>query len=301
MNATQSASQITVPFHGSNLFVLSHNDQPYTPMKSIVEGMGMDWKSQHSKLSSNDKRFCMVEITTQLSGDDQQRAVSCLPLRKLPGWLMSIHPNKVRAEIREKVITYQNECDDALWDYWTKGQANRTIPQDHTAYLGNAALAVRNAVKRKARGNRAAYSAIYNMIYDMLQVTSYKEIPAEKVGAAIALIESYPVLEGEVLPPEEKSKPALDSLMLSAAAQLTALRSHGYSFTRYMVSFDADKANVQEVEMNAFVMSLKRLAVAINEPNGFHPSNAELANLGKACMDRLALRMEYAEKQKLAA
>lgn len=43
------------------------------------------------------------------------------------------------------------------------------------------------------------------MIYDMLQVTSYKEIPAEKVGAAIALIESYPVLEGELLPPEGKS------------------------------------------------------------------------------------------------
>lgn len=32
---------ITVPFHGSALYVVNHNGEPYTPMKPIVEGMGM--------------------------------------------------------------------------------------------------------------------------------------------------------------------------------------------------------------------------------------------------------------------
>lgn len=148
MNASQT---IAVPFYGVELFVVEHGPQPYTPMKPIAEGMGLDWRTQYRKLIQGDqqkdhadlngqndhaglnhrnsgsgrRRWGITEIVMQLPGDDQRRAITCLPLRKLPGWLMTIHPNKVRPEIRENVIRYQNECDDALWDYWTKGQATR--------------------------------------------------------------------------------------------------------------------------------------------------------------------------------
>jgi hypothetical protein len=48
-----------------------------------------------------------------------------MPLRKLPAWLYSISPNKVSPELRDKIVRYQEECDDALWDYWTQGSATR--------------------------------------------------------------------------------------------------------------------------------------------------------------------------------
>jgi hypothetical protein len=98
--------------------------EPFVPMKPVVEGMGLTWQGQHEKLKSS-QRFsaCIKEIVMQIPGDDQRRKVTCLPLRKLPGWLMTISPNKVKEEIRETVIAYQNECDDVLWDYWTKGKA----------------------------------------------------------------------------------------------------------------------------------------------------------------------------------
>lgn len=41
----------------------------------------------------------------------------------------------MKPELQDKIVPYQNECDDALWDYWTKGEARRpgaatqTIPQ----------------------------------------------------------------------------------------------------------------------------------------------------------------------------
>ena len=56
-----AVSTINVPFHGAELYVVNHNGEPYTPMKPIVEGMGLDWKSQHKKIS---QRFSngMVEI-----------------------------------------------------------------------------------------------------------------------------------------------------------------------------------------------------------------------------------------------
>ncbi|EMD3058109.1 hypothetical protein VQZ33_002920 [Salmonella enterica] len=109
---------ITVPFHGDALYVVNHNSEPYTPMKPIVKGMGLDWKSQRTKIK---QRFAKggVEITIPTDGGPQR--MLCLPLRKLAGWLTTISPNKVKPEIRDKVIRYQEECDDVLYDYWTKG------------------------------------------------------------------------------------------------------------------------------------------------------------------------------------
>ncbi|WP_241300448.1 phage antirepressor N-terminal domain-containing protein [Burkholderia stabilis] len=113
---------IKVPFHGSSLFVVEHNGEPYTPMKVIVEGMGLDWKSQYVKVK---QRFntCVVEITMQLPNDSQRRPVTCLPIKKLPGWLHSINIGKIRPALRDRVAAYQAECDDALWQYWNEGVA----------------------------------------------------------------------------------------------------------------------------------------------------------------------------------
>jgi hypothetical protein len=63
-----------------------------------------------------------MEIMTT-GKDGKSYNMICLPLKKLFGWLMTISPNKVKPELRDTVIMYQNECDDVLWDYWTKGQA----------------------------------------------------------------------------------------------------------------------------------------------------------------------------------
>lgn len=113
---------ITVPFHGAELFVIEYNGQPYTPMKPIVDGMGMDWGTQFRKLK---QRFesTIVEMT-MVANDGKERLMTCLPVRKLFGWLMTISPNKVRPELRDTIIMYQNECDDVLWDYWTNGRTS---------------------------------------------------------------------------------------------------------------------------------------------------------------------------------
>ena len=112
-----SLQQIAVPFHNSELYIVEYNGQPYTPMKPIVEGMGLDWKSQFAKLK---QRFAkgMVEITIPTNGGLQ--TMICLPIRKLPAWLYSIHANKVKPEFRDTVIMYQEECDDVLWEHWSK-------------------------------------------------------------------------------------------------------------------------------------------------------------------------------------
>jgi hypothetical protein len=88
-------------------------------MRPVVEGMGLDWKSQYVKLVADLERFSVVEITT-VASDGKNREMVCLPLRRLFGWLMTISPNKVKPVLRQKIIQYQRECDDVLWKYWSK-------------------------------------------------------------------------------------------------------------------------------------------------------------------------------------
>ena len=77
---------LAVNFHGQDLFIVEHNGQPYTPMKTIVTNMGLDWSSQLAKLNANPKRWGMALITIPTLGDMQQAV--CMPLRKLFGWLV---------------------------------------------------------------------------------------------------------------------------------------------------------------------------------------------------------------------
>ncbi len=111
-----------IPFRAARLLLLEHDGHPFVPMKPVVEGMGLDWKTQYRKLQAGRFKSVMVMMTTTGS-DGKTYEMSCLPLRKLAGWLMSVHASKVRIDLRENVLAYQNECDDALWAYWNEGVA----------------------------------------------------------------------------------------------------------------------------------------------------------------------------------
>ncbi|ENM5897365.1 phage antirepressor N-terminal domain-containing protein [Vibrio mimicus] len=126
-------NQIKVPFHGSNLFIVDRNGEPYTPMKPIVEGMGLTWQSQHKKLTSNSKRWGITMMV--IPSVDPHNPVTCIPLRKLFGWLQTLQPNRIREDIRDKVIQYQNECDDVLWKYWTKQHETPVMPPSRMRML----------------------------------------------------------------------------------------------------------------------------------------------------------------------
>ena len=177
-----SLTQMTVPFHNAELYLVEFDGQPYVPMRSIVQGMGLDWKSQFVKLK---QRFatCVVEITMQMFGDDQARSHTCLLLRKLPAWLYSIHANKVKSELRDTVIKYQEECDDVLWDYWTKGKAvnpRKTTPKDRE----NLRHAVSNLVSRV----KINFSDAYNMVLQRFNVKSIEEIPLDNLDDAVEYV-----------------------------------------------------------------------------------------------------------------
>ncbi len=109
---------LPVAFHGDSLFIVNYEGDPYVPMRPVVEGMGLAWQPQHAKLTADKERWGVIIIVTPSPGGPQESV--CIPHRRLFGWLMTISPNKVKPELRQKIICYQRECDDVLWRYWTR-------------------------------------------------------------------------------------------------------------------------------------------------------------------------------------
>ena len=197
-------STINVPFHGDNLYVVNYNGEPHVPMKPIVEGMGLDWKSQFSKIKSRFSKG-MVEITIPTKGGEQ--SMICLALRKLTGWLHTISPNKVKAEIRDKVIQYQEECDDVLYEYWTTGEVKAKPRKQVKQIAGRITSEQQEAIKQlvlnrgKALPKEKQAKAMITMWSSLKSHfgCTYKEIDSDKFTEALSVAARVP-LEGEYLP-----------------------------------------------------------------------------------------------------
>lgn len=202
-----SNALIPVPFRGATLYIVNHEGQPYTAMRPIAEGMGLSWQGQHEKLSANKERWSIKEILT-VAEDGKQRAQVCMSLRKLPGWLMTIYPNKVKPEIRDTIIAYQNECDDVLWQYWNQGQAvNPRFRPEKTrkALSGGLTLEQQDAVKALIKSrveilphDSQAKAAItcWSAIKSKFGV-SYKAVPAEHFSEVLSLVARLELSKGE--------------------------------------------------------------------------------------------------------
>lgn len=204
---SNSLQQITVPFHNAELFLVEHCGQPYTAMRPIVESMGLDWKAQLVKIK---QRFSSVvgEITTT-GKDGKQYQMLCLPLKKLFGWLMTISPNKVKPELRDTVIKYQEECDDVLWDYWTKGYAvnPRSTKNDR--------VPLKNAVNMLvAKSKFLNYSDAYALVHHRFNIKHLDELTIDQLPKAIEYVHQ---LIGEYIPKVEHIDPELKAFELLAS------------------------------------------------------------------------------------
>lgn len=181
---------VVVPFHGSNLYLVDHQGDPYVPMKPVVEGMGLAWQVQHRKLASKFSKG-IIEMVIPSAGGNQ--TMTCLPLRKLPAWLYSVQPGKVSPEIREKVVAYQEECDEVLWQYWTTGKADRqSVRKAAKSYLPEYRQA--RAIKMTADAITVALSVMPNLSQEARQTamaTAVNTVVGDNILPLPVLTERY--------------------------------------------------------------------------------------------------------------
>jgi len=95
----------------------------YVPVRPICENLGLAWPSQYSRIKRDavlSEAATSVTVTVTEAG--QRGAMVCLPLKYLPGWLFGVSVKRVRPELQEKILRYQREAYDVLWEAFQDGR-----------------------------------------------------------------------------------------------------------------------------------------------------------------------------------
>ena len=271
-NSIQAAKrQILVPFHGTNLLLVEHDGQPYTPMKPMVTNIGLGWVGQFEKVKENEARWSIRNIR-MVAEDGKQREQVCIPLRKLPGWLMTMEPNKIKnPEVRSRVVQYQNECDDVLWKYWTEGVAIN----ERMAFSVNAGdvltgeqqellrLMVKTHVERLPKIKQgAAATKVWSKLKAHFKV-AYRQIPQSEFTEAVSIV-TRTAAEWEVLDAEPKGESDLVAVIEQMDA-LDALRRI-LSGDRWLLSYDDDRWRLKLISHDAYILTESQIVGLIREP-----------------------------------
>ena len=267
-----------VAFHGDTIFCIDYQGQPYTPMKPIVENMGMDWRAQAAKLRANKQRWGVVMIATPSEGGEQEMV--CLPVRKLPAWLNSINPKKLSPELRPKVELYQNESDDALWAYWMEGravQAAATPPAD-APLTPDQQCTLQAIVRAKVEAlpleqqNKGTYPKVWSRFNNHFRIARYSQLPQARMSEAVTYLTRM-----EVLPPaqEQLALPATSAVLDERAQKIQSLvndvKQRGNEFTSSVLALESAlrfRPATMDTLVPAFGRTLERnlpsMSMAIN-------------------------------------
>lgn len=207
-----AANTTTIQFYGQPIITAMVAGIAYVAMKPIVENLGMSWTTQYRKLISSGTKYEYAHMSMPSKGGIQE--MLCFPLRKLNGWLFSINPGKVRADIRDKLIRYQEECFSVLHGHWTKGEARKktsTITDDRTP--------LRDAISMLTAKHGVIYPEACSFIHQRFGVTHIDELEQEQLPQAVEYIHKL-VLTGEYIGKEQ----ALPVLHIDLSLEVNNIR-----------------------------------------------------------------------------
>ncbi|MDO9674932.1 hypothetical protein Q7548_11235, partial [Glaesserella parasuis] len=97
-----------------------------------------------------------------------------------------------------RVIQYQEECFEALYNYWHFGKAERKTTTDERTGL-------RQAVSALVSKKGLIYSDAYSLIHQRFNVEHIDELTPEQVGMAVEYVHKI-YLEGELIIDEPKKE-----------------------------------------------------------------------------------------------
>lgn len=111
-------TKIIARVNNVDIVVIANSEEQLVPIKPICEALGVSYTPQIEKLKTHPIYCSTILLSSIVANDGKARDMSCLPLRYLPGWLFSIHPDNVKEEARENLINYQMVCNNALFNHF---------------------------------------------------------------------------------------------------------------------------------------------------------------------------------------
>lgn len=166
-----------VDFYEDKVEVVRHFDgAAYVSMRPLVENMGLSWRAQCIKLKDQQDDFNCADIRA-VGADGKSRQMTCMPVDNLFGWLMTVNVNKVKPELRPKLVRYKKEICVALKDYTTTGVAIRPGATVEDVDLSN-----NLAVVQALNAQTAMYLKVHNKLVETkVELTKTKATLVESI------------------------------------------------------------------------------------------------------------------------
>ena len=122
--------QKEVEFYGDTIIaVRAQGGGVYVPLRPICELLGVDWSAQRRRIGRDavlsDSAMSVAVTTTDITADSRRPRTSemlALPLDYVSGFLFGINADRVKPEIRDRLIRYQRECYRVLAEAFTEGR-----------------------------------------------------------------------------------------------------------------------------------------------------------------------------------
>lgn len=99
--------------------VATSDEQKLVPIKPICEALGIAWEPQRKKIQEHYLLSSTATLSMVVAADGKEREMFCLPIGYIFGWLLTINPANVAEENRDRLASYQTECYNALYRYFT--------------------------------------------------------------------------------------------------------------------------------------------------------------------------------------
>ncbi|MCW2383367.1 hypothetical protein M2338_002932 [Sphingobium sp. B2D3B] len=154
-----------VPFNDHHILTVRNDHGVHVVMKPIVEALGLDWSSQHKRISRHPVLAEGMVITTIPSVNGKQD-VAVLELECFHGWLVTISPDRITDDDkRALIIEYQRRAFRVIFEHF-----HGPIRQAEPAYSPvRDLIALQNqAMRLSARLQRTSNAADRRMVHAML-------------------------------------------------------------------------------------------------------------------------------------
>ncbi|MAU00647.1 MAG: hypothetical protein CL608_26175 [Anaerolineaceae bacterium] len=107
----------------------------YVSLRQLCDLLGVSYQGQIRRVNDDpvlSKQMKGVNITFTPSGSrgGGSQTTNCLPIDYLNGWLFGINAKRVKEEVRERLILYQENCYKVLAEAFREGQLTTDVSFD---------------------------------------------------------------------------------------------------------------------------------------------------------------------------
>lgn len=118
--------QKEVEFYGDGIIAVRIADGSiHVPVRPICDLLGVDWAGQRRRINRDtvlSEEMRSVAVTSMEGDRLVTREMQCLPVDYISGFLFGINADRVKPELKERVVRYQRECYKVLAEAFQEGR-----------------------------------------------------------------------------------------------------------------------------------------------------------------------------------